>query len=81
MTEVIIKIKTYRKFIIHRGWVHRSVIYMKANGVFKSVNKSGERLKGNNRKLGGKSDDRKGSKVQKSNTGGLYSVSDVKGLD
>lgn len=54
---------------------------MEANGVFKSINKSGERLKGNNRKLGGKSDDRKGSKVQKSNTGGLYSVSDVKGLD
>lgn len=54
---------------------------MKANGVFKSINKSGENLKGNNRKLSGKSDDRKGSKVQKSNTCGLYSVSDVKGLD
>lgn len=81
MTEVIIKIKKYKKFIIHRGWVHRSVIDMKANGVFKSINKSGENLKGNNRKLSGKSDDRKGSKVQKSNTCGLYSVSDVKGLD
>lgn len=41
-------------------YVHRSVIDREANGVFKSINKCGERPKANNNKLRGKFDHQEG---------------------